>query len=297
MLFWYTPQIHAFHDGTAALGEHLCAVVERQHAALRHLHSEIANLRSELRVRGASVQVSDPTPVPASDPGYDHLLFLLQNRRSGPKEKRLAELQDYVTAIQGRTPPVPEGPWLDIGCGRGDWMTLASANGHETIGLEDNVAAIEHCLERRLNVIAGDPLATLKGMRDATYSVVAVLQVVERRSPLYVAHLLRAAARVLKPEGLLLFEADNPASLVSAAEELWADPAVTRPWPVSTAEFFLQYFGLEVVGRHGVRPYADDESLPFGELEFIQQLNSRLYAPRRYALLARLPAGALDNVA
>jgi hypothetical protein len=46
-----------------------------------------------------------------------------------------------------------------------------------------------------------------------------------------------------------------------------------------------------------VRPYAAEERLPFGELEFIQQLNSRLYAPRRYALLARRPPGTLGDAA
>jgi SAM-dependent methyltransferase len=293
MLFWYTPQVHAFHNGTVEMGESLCAVVEKQFGALQRLHVEIADLRSELRVRrgGAAVQAMEPA---AAEPGYDHLVFCFHNRRMGPEEQRQSELRDYVDDIQGRTPPAPEGPWLDIRCGRGDWLQMSSVAGRDVVGLEDNLAAIEHCKGLGLKVIAGDPLTQLRIIGDSTHSLISALQVIDRYPAVYIAQLLREAVRVLKPEGFFLLEADDPASLVSAADGLWADPEVRRPWPVSRIEFFLEYFGLQVVSRYGVKPYSTDERLPFGELEFIQRLNSHLFGPRRYALIARRPAGDLS---
>ncbi|PWU04122.1 MAG: hypothetical protein C5B51_17435 [Terriglobia bacterium] len=297
MLFWYTPQVHAFHDATVEMGESLCAVMDRQYAALQRLHTEIAELRAELRVRGAASVGTSAAQFTAYDSGFDHLLFTWRKERSGPGEERRAELHDYATHIDGLAPPIPDGPWLDIHCEQGLWLDVAAARGRDVIGIEDNAAAAAYCRQRGLNVIAGNPLAHLESARDCAYSVVSAMEVADRYSPVCVARLLRQAVRVLKPQGVLLFEAVNPASLVTAAEELWTDPGATRPWPMQTAEFFLQYFGLKVVSRHGLQPYSAEERLPFEELEFIQQLNARLYGPRRYALLARKPAGALGDIA
>ena len=293
MLFWYTPQIHAFHNGTVEMGESLCAVAEKQFGALQRLHAEIADLRSELRVhRGEfAVRATEPT---APDPEFDHLVFCFHNKLAGPEEQRQAELRDYIEDIEGRTPSVPEGPWLDIRCGRGDWLRVCSAAGRDAFGLEDNLAAIEHCRGRGLNVIAGDPLAQLRIVGDSTYSLISAFRTINRYPPVYVARLLREAVRALKPGGFFLLEGDDPASLVSAADNLWADPEVSSPWPAPKVEFYLEYFGLRVVSRYGVKPYAAEERLPFGELEFIQQLNSRLFGPRRYTLIARRPAGDLN---
>ncbi len=295
MLFWYTPQIHTFHDATSEMSQNLCAVVEKQYAALQRLHVEVAELRSELRVR-RGMAADAPLRPAASDPAFDHLLFSLQNRHPQADGERQAELRDYAEAIEARMPPVPDGPWLDLRCGRGDWLEVNAARGRDILGLDQNTAAVEHCRARGLKAVARDPVTYLHTVADSTYSVVSALEVIERHPPAYVARLLREAVRVLKPEGFLLFEAENPASLVGASEELWADPAVLRPWPAPTAEFFLEYFGLQIVSRRVLGPYPAEERLPFTELDFIQQLNARLYGPRRYALLGRRPAAASAGV-
>src|ERR1035438_9960336 len=40
MLFWYTPQVHRFHNATVALAEHVCAAMDRHLAATRRIYAE-----------------------------------------------------------------------------------------------------------------------------------------------------------------------------------------------------------------------------------------------------------------
>ncbi len=131
MLFWYTPQIQRFHNATTALAENVCSAMEKQTAALQGLYREVGELRSEMWVRSAPMPTNSIPDCAASavyEAGFDHFLLALRNRVLGPEAKREAELQEYVAAIDSLAPPIPAGPWLDLACGRGDWLkTVRSA--------------------------------------------------------------------------------------------------------------------------------------------------------------------------
>jgi O-antigen chain-terminating methyltransferase len=285
MLFWYTPQIHAFHHATAVLAENICAVMEKEMKAIERLTSEIAKLKLEIRVWTGEHSTQSLPPLGDRNPAYDHMLFLLRNSQLGTEEQREAELQKHSFAVESLAPPVPLGPWLDVGCGRGDWIKAIRSSGREIVGLETNTAAVLHCTRMGFEVTASDPVTYLRTSPDSSHAVISTLNVLDRYPADYALHLLREVARTLKPEGVLILECNNPASLAPGSEGVWRDPSVIRPWPASTAEFALEYFGLHVLSRWNVKAFPAEQQLPFSE--FIQQLNSEIYAQRAYCLIAR----------
>ena len=153
MLFWYTPQIRQFHNATASVAENVCAAMEKQVGALQGIYAEVGELRTEQRVRNLTVPTkphpggadADPNEAERNDAGFDQFLFALQNSLLGPEEQREAELRDYMAAIGAATPPIPDGPWLDLECGRGDWLKAIRSAGRVGVGLSGNAAALSHC--------------------------------------------------------------------------------------------------------------------------------------------------------
>lgn len=108
-----------------------------------------------------------------------------------------------------------EAKVLDIGCAAGFFLRTMRARGHDVWGLELSAAiaavAREHLGEERVHIgtIEGLP-PDLPGFTPGSFDLVTLWDVVEHvPDP---QSLLRAAARMLKPDGLLLLETQNVAS-------------------------------------------------------------------------------------
>jgi O-antigen chain-terminating methyltransferase len=295
MLFWYTPQIQRFHNATTAVAENVYSAMEKQTAALQRLYTEVAEIRSEIRVRSAQVATpSGPGSAAAAfdEAGFDHYLFALQNSLWGPESEREAQLQEYVVAIDSMIPPIPEGPWMDLSCGRGDWLKTVRGAGREGSGLESNAAALSHCQSLGLNVMGAEPIAYLRRCAESSFAVITAFHVLNRYPARPAFELIRESVRALKPGGVLILESSNPANLLAGAHEAWFDPTHLRPMPALTAEFLLEYFGLCVIMRKTLNAVPEEQRLPFAELDMVRQLNALLYGPRTYGLVARRPAAA-----
>ena len=290
MLFWYTPQIQRFHNATTALAENVCSAMEKQTAALQGLYREVGELRSEMRVRSAPMATYSSPDWNASavhEAGFDHFLLALQNSVLGSEAKREAELQEYVAAIESLAPPIPAGPWLDLACGRGDWLKTVRSAGRPGYGLEGNAAALSHCRSLGLNVVGAQPLEYLSNCAESSFAVIGVFHILNRYPAREAFELIRGSVSALQPGGVLILECTNPASLLAGAHEAWLDPTHLRPMPSFTAEFLLEYFGLRVILQKTLDGFREEQQLPFAELDVVRQLNSLLYGPRTYALLAR----------
>jgi SAM-dependent methyltransferase len=294
LLFWYTPQVNRFNNGTIAAVESVCSAMKKQLAVANQFDAELAAIRSEMRMRRApEPPVGDPGSVLANrDPGFDHFLFTLRNSLLGTVEERTLEMRQHLSSVLSLTPAIPAGPWLDLGCGRGDWLQAVQSTGGECLGVDNNLAAISYCGAQGLRVIDSDPLVFLRNAADSTYSLISAFHAVNRYPARDCWRLVQEVSRALKPGGLFLLESANPASLLAGSEDVWYDPAALRPLPLLSAKFLLDYFGLDVVLHRALRSDPEEIRVPLAELEFVRQLNSHLYGPRAYALIARRPAVA-----
>ena len=97
----------------------------------------------------------------------------------------------------------------------------------------------------------GDPMATLAAQPDRSAGAVTLVGVIEGFALDDLDRLFQAVRRVLRPGGVVVVEAQYPASAESLAR-FWRDPSRVRPWDSSAVAWLARHAGLEVVD---VRPH------------------------------------------
>jgi len=295
-LFWYTPQITQFHEQVANALDRACKLLDseaRHIATLQHqfsrLRDEVAIVRSETaRPRDRVERTASDEPEFHSDHALlDSFLFQLQDKFRGTEAETRGKLGVYLTTIQTADPPVPPGDWLDIGCGRGEWLEAICAAHYSGQGVDSNALAVAHCRKKGLRVTHGDALEFFKSVPDESMAVVTAFHVVEHCSMEHLLRLVCESARALKRGGLFIMETPNPANLLMGSHHFWLDPTHVHPVPAGLMEFIYEYFGLQIVERLDLTPSPASKLLPYDEIETVHRLNEQLYGPQDYGLIGR----------
>lgn len=345
-LFWYTPQIVAFHNEaahtldaagdliiwqlqrTGALARELQKVREAQQEQISAFETEIQKLRvsqseriaaledtirrlraeaqglqaeihrletiaiAAIHMRSSAQGSENRVDAPLSPRDFE---FHLQDHFRGSEQETAAKLQPYLTAIQSELTPIPRAPWLDAGCGRGEWLELASGAGYSILGIDSNPAALARCRGKGLRAEEGDALSYLLSTKSASLAVITAFHLVEHWPFSYLLAFIQQAVRTLQPGGLLIIETPNPANLRMAAFHFWHDPTHCRVVPPALLEFAYQYFGLTVAKRLDMNPSPSNELLPFDEISLVRRLNEYLHGPQDYGLIGRCSRGKYSD--
>jgi len=309
LLFWYTPQIRCFNEAAAATLNRLCSLEERKLRVFLAMEDRLQKLERDTRLLSArsadsapstqaapaSVEAQQPVP-PAEAPAGPYtrspidardFCFRLQGRFQLHEPKDVSRLEMYRSAIENLEPKAPRAAWLDIGCGRGNWLRIARDGGYEARGVDCNPTAVEECRAAGFEVTQSDALDFLRSAGDRSFAVISAFQVLEHCPFEYSLNLVYQAARTLQPGGVLLVETPHPGNLLMAAEQFWMDPTHLRPIPIPLMEFLFEYCGVGVVHRYTVNPRDESERLPFRELELANRLDLLLYGPQDYAIIGR----------
>ncbi|HUA20634.1 MAG TPA: class I SAM-dependent methyltransferase [Bryobacteraceae bacterium] len=308
ILFWYTPQIRQFNEATVSVLNRICSLEDRKFRTMLALSDRLEKLDREVRELKTARRVDSPFPQPGNgkppvgalgeQPGRtvpaggnlvdsDQFFFELQGRFQSHVQADENRLEMYRSVIANLDPPLPSGTWLDIGCGRGGWLQMAREAGFGVLGVDSNVAALQHCREAGFEVAEGDALRFLQSAGDRSFAVVSAFHVLEHCGFEYGLNLVSQAFRTLKPGGILLIETPHPGNLLMAAEQFWIDPTHQRPIPLPLMEFVFEFCGFRVLHRFEVNARPESEQLPFRELELASRLNLLLYGPQDYALMGR----------
>jgi len=292
MLFWYTPQIHRFQDETTRVMDGLFRLAEVQLNTIDSLRRDIQALR-----RDSQAGLVSPPPTEREDSGAARGIppsfeFALQDHFRGSEQKTATKLQIWLDAINGLPDAkrLRDGAWLDVGCGRGEWLTLVTKAGIRVTGIDSSPAAIDHCRAASLSAECADALAWLRQCPDDSLAAISAFHVVEHLSAEVLLKLVQLAAQKLQPGGVLAIETPNPGNLLMGAHHFWNDPTHRRPVPAALLRFMLGYFGLSVVKQLQLNPCLPEEHLPFTEIDMVRQLDQLLYGPQDYGLLSRREA-------
>lgn len=296
MLFWYTPQIHRFQDEAAQTLNCLLGVLERQADVIDVLRKDVAALRRDLWVPGAgtpqgnlpatTATTGSTTAIPAS------FEFALQDHFRGSEQDTTAKLRvwlDEITAMANAN-RLREGAWLDIGCGRGEWLAMVTKAGFRVTGIDPSAAAVAHCRDAGLTAEQADARTWLEQCPDGSLAVISAFHVVEHMPAEVLLRFVQLAARKLQAGGVLAIETPNPANLTMGAHHFWLDPTHQRPLPASLLRFVMGYFGLKVVKQLELNPCPEHEHLPFAEVDVVRRIDQVLYGPRDYGLIGRRDA-------
>jgi SAM-dependent methyltransferase len=265
--------------------EGLLAVRDRIEA----LSEEVAALRRGLESAAPPPEVARSTLQAAADSTYS----AFENRFRGPRDDVRTRQEDYVELFR------EQGPVVDLGCGRGEFLELLRTAGIEASGVEGNAHLVRECRERGLDVAHGDLIASLRGRGEGSLGGVFAAQVAEHLPPPVLAALLREAHRTLRSGGLLVLETPNPASALAFHDVFIRDLTHERPLHPETLRFMAAAAGFSDVRIQMRSPVAEDvrlRLLPSGGLpppvvqvlnENVARLNALLFAPLDYALIAR----------
>lgn len=294
MLFWYTPQIQRYQSAATSslkrISEHLHKQLEFHtdvEHSLRDIRKEIIGLQAELRRTGNSRHMTEPLTQPA-DILPDAFTFLLLERFRGPEDEVRRKLRPFIEIVS-KVHEAWEGPWVDAGCGRGEWLELATASGREAVGVDSNPLAVAHCHEKHLTAIESDVLEHVVKMDPCSTGLITAFHVLEHWPLAKTIHFLDASMRVLKPGGLLIVELPNPENLLSITNEFWLDPTHHRPVPQRLLELSLAFCGFVVLQSLNLEPHDERDRIPFNELPFVQNVSRHFHGPEAYALVAQKP--------
>ncbi len=214
-----------------------------------------------------------------------------------PENKRRAHLM--VSDVINRKPPPAR--ILDVGCFNGYLSCLFSTLGYQVTGtdaedLADRASIFaRHGIEFFLSNL--NELESLSHLRDQSFDVVLMGEIIEHilNHPL---GLIQEAARVLKPEGLLIVTTPNPSTLMNASRllrdgyTLWGTRAfITRPK--------IQQGHIIDIGDVHYREYTKGEILFMLEEAGFKIEKSLYFAPganHEHALLKRAAKSLLGGL-
>ncbi len=190
-------------------------------------------------------------------------------------------------------------PVLDVGCGRGEFLSLLREAGIEATGVDQDADMVEICRSEGLAVEQDDALAYLERLQDGSLGGVFAAQVVEHLPPAPLVRLLELVCAKLRPGGVLVAETMNPLSLV-ALKNYFADLTHAQPLVPETLAMLARQAGFRSTELRFLNAPPDEERLrpvalpadpSFDDARLaldanVARLNEIVFGPQDYALVA-----------
>lgn len=173
---------------------------------------EVLGFRSGAAIRDRSTR--------SSDGDADYVAF--EDLFRGPAERVVESQRPYLTLVRGHEPV------LDVGCGRGEFLTLLGDERIAARGVDGDEGMVERCRMLGLDVASDDVNQHLAGLPDGSLGTVFSAQVIEHLPHQELRRMLELSLRKLRPGGLFIAETVNP-HRISSLKNFWVDLTHQHP--------------------------------------------------------------------
>lgn len=213
----------------------------------------------------------------------DAFYLAFEDHFRGTREDIVNRLKVYLPLIEKANVGTPDAPILDVGCGRGEWLELLRESGYTARGLDINRVMIEQCQARGLEVIAGDVIDYLASLPDNSLGAVTGFHIIEHLPFKMLMRLFSETVRVIKPQGLVIFETPNPDNVLVGSNTFYLDPTHINPLPSPTIKFMAETCGLYNTQIITLHPYPENAKI--NGQGVAERFNDLFYGPQDYAVV------------
>jgi SAM-dependent methyltransferase len=282
-------ELRAITDRTAA---ELKAAVSDFEAKFRNHWRHIADQTRRLNVLIAEARKRLPEPIgpeqlqtfldeEASQLNAFYVTF--EDRYRGSREDIMQRQCYYLEYVREAAESAGTNSFVDVGCGRGEFLEVLRTNGMAGRGLDLNPIMVAECEERGLEAHLGDALDYLGSIPTGSLAGVSAFHIIEHLPLEKMVQFFDEALRALAPGGILICETPNPANLFVAAERFYIDPTHRNPLPSEMVSFLIEargFVNVKVLPLHPVsseRRGYDDPMLAL--------LQEKIYGPQDYGVI------------
>ena len=278
-----TNEIQAVREDLAESDKKLTSITTQT----QRLRQEIATHQGRLALlaQGAdnSQDVGEATVSTAVEAArhLDALYAELEDHFRGSSETLKQSFEFYLPYVQAL--PNADLPVVDLGCGRGEWLTVLQQHGMKASGVDNNRIMIEICREASLPVVEADALAYLSEQPENSLRAVSAFHLIEHLPFEALIAIFDQIIRTLQPGGVAIFETPNPDNLFVASNYFYHDPTHRNPLPSRLAKFLVESRGfarVEIINLHECA-----EGRFTGADEVSVRLNELFYGPMDYAIV------------
>lgn len=194
---------------------------------------------------------------------FDTFYVEFEDKFRGTREDIKERVKVYLPYIEKLPFDKKDMIFLDVGCGRGEWLELLKEEGYEnTKGLDLNRVMVAKSQELGLDVIESDVIEYLVSLPDNSLSVITGFHIIEHLPFEVLMRLFKESYRVLKRGGIVIFETPNSENLLVGAHYFYSDPTHISPLVPFSVQFMIEQNGFvnnEIKRLHKYSDYFDAE--------------------------------------
>ena len=279
-------QLNEHREHTRQRIDEACLRTDDAHQLILASGERLEDLRSRVQLDRRRSGQSDADLTMLDDWYQD-----LQELHRGAPEAVLDAQKSYVAHFNDRSWLRAAGPVIDLGCGRGEWLSLMAEEGWTVKGVDSSEHAVNEARERGLDVELGDLVDFLEASPENTLAGVTAFQVIEHLPFGRITALMHAAYRALIPGGMLILETPNPENLQVASYGFWLDPTHHHPIPpplIMDLSYHVGFRDGSVLRKNPWPQWKEQEA----ETSLESEVAYRLYGPQDYSTLVCKPTGA-----
>lgn len=194
---------------------------------------------------------------------------------------------------------------LDIGCGRGEFLSLLKEANIYAKGIDINEEMVLYCKKNDLDVYQGEALSYLRQLENDSLDGIFCGQVVEHLQPKELINLIKLCHDKMKREAYFIAETINPLCLSVFSSAFYLDLSHVKPIHPETIKFLLESVGFENIQFKFFSQFPEEIKLQKLKVndkmsvdekrnietvnENLEKLNSLLYGFQDYAIIAKKP--------
>lgn len=134
--------------------------------------------------------------------------------------------------------------FLDIGCGRGEFLKLLIDENISVKGIELNKMEYNRLSSKGFNIELTDANTYLEKAEEGSLLGISAFQVIEHLAFDYLDRLLSLAYKKIYNNGVIILETVNP-KCTMALSNFYIDPTHLRPYSLELIKFMLEWHGFK----------------------------------------------------